>query len=116
MGQQHFQRERLHQIVIRAGFKAAHLIFRSLARGKHQNRCPIPTQAQAAADLQSIHSGQHTIQQNQSKTAFLCSLPAPLTIGEMLHGVARAAQRQSYQVCQLFLVFNIKYRHDLLVE
>ena len=52
--EQLLERERLDQVVVRAGVEPAHAVGHRVARGEHQHRRAVAGGAQAAADLEPV--------------------------------------------------------------
>src|SRR4030095_8748095 len=61
--------ERLYQIIVGAGVESYELVLERIARGQHQYRGRLfAVDAQLAADIQTVHAGQHQIQHDDVVT------------------------------------------------
>src|SRR6266536_245879 len=64
-GDQHRKRERLGEVVVRAGVEGLGLVEVAILGGEHQDRRPVARLTQVGTDLVAVAAGQHDVQQQQ---------------------------------------------------
>ena len=63
-GEELVERERLREVVVRAGVQARDAVLHAVARREHQDRRPSVRRPQAAADLDPVDVGEHQVEQD----------------------------------------------------
>ena len=125
-GEQFFQVERFDQVIIGAGIETLDAILDGILGGQHQDG-QTASHAQAAADLEPVHAGQHPVQDDQVGVMIVGQIQSGATFGGDVDQVAfigKAALehfqdgRVIFDDQDAFIHFAplFKIYHNLLVE
>src|SRR5262245_4531993 len=109
---QHRERERLDQVVVRAGIQRLDLVPFAVLRGQHENRGPDPLGAQGLTDLVAVEARQHDVQ-NDHVVRILPSQPEPIDpVAGYIDGEALGCQAPPQAGGQSRLVLDDEHSHD----
>ena len=110
-GQQFRERKRLDQVVVGTVAQTTHAILDLVARREHQHR-HVPGLAQRGQDAETVHAGQHHIQQDQVVLAFDRQVTAIDAVMGHIDHIATLAQALLQVARQLGVVFDDEYAHE----
>ena len=105
------ERERLHQIIIRAEFEAAHAIMHGITRGEKQRGGLFTLAAQPTEDGPAILARHHHVEDDQVVGAGLRLVQAIRPVARRIHDESIFGQPFSQELPRLRVVFNDQDAH-----
>jgi hypothetical protein len=109
--QQLTKRERLDEVVIRAGIESAHPIVELMTSGQHQDRRPHPILAERSAYGEPVESREHHIEHDRVIFIDVGVGQRQITARHNINRVALAPKPSRNSSRQLWLVFSYQYPH-----
>ena len=104
------RREGLGHIVVRPGHQPGHLVHLLRAGGKHDNADVVVPRPDTAADLKSVHVGQHDVQQRHLDVRVALELGQRLLPGLGLDGlIAGPLKVDDHKAADVRLILQHQY-------
>src|SRR3954466_15830411 len=109
--QQLGERERLGEIVVRAGVETRHAVLDRVARGQHDHRGPDPFLTQPLARLEAVDARQHHVQDDRVVPGGVRHPQSVLALDGHIGSKPLRAQPAPDEACHLDLVLDHKHSH-----
>ena len=114
-GHEHRERERLGQVVVRAGVEPLDLVPLAVLGGEHQDRRPVLLGAQRLADLVAVDPGQHQVEHDRV-VGVLPGQPQPVgPVVRHVDGEALGLEPDPQRRREPHLVVDDEHSHRLLL-
>jgi hypothetical protein len=110
-GEQLLERERLGQVVVRAGVEGAHLVRQIVARGEHEHGQARPPGTDARQHFVAVHPAQRDVEQDELDGFVLRNHDRVLAVVRGRYLVAGGAESALEHVQQPRLVFHCEHAH-----
>jgi hypothetical protein len=110
-GQQLGERERLGEVVVRAGVQPRDPVGNAVAGRQHEDRAPVPGISEPPAHLKAVEIGQHHVEDDGVVRVLRCEPECFLAVTGDVDGVALFLQAALEQSGHLHLVFHDQGAH-----